>query len=39
MLDPGIDLLQKPYTPLALIRRVQEVLGTAARARTGAAHS
>jgi len=39
MLDPGIELLQKPYTPLALIRRVQEVLGTAGRARTGAAHS
>jgi CheY-like chemotaxis protein len=39
MLDPGIDLLQKPYTPLALIRRVQEVLGTSTRARTGAAHS
>jgi two-component system cell cycle sensor histidine kinase/response regulator CckA len=39
MLDPGIELLQKPYTPLALIRRVQEVLGTATRARTGAAHS
>ena len=36
MLDPGIDLLQKPYTPLALIRRVQEVLGTTSRARTGA---
>jgi two-component system cell cycle sensor histidine kinase/response regulator CckA len=39
MLDPGIELLQKPYTPLALIRRVQEVLGTATRARTGAARS
>jgi two-component system, cell cycle sensor histidine kinase and response regulator CckA len=36
MLDPGIDLLQKPYTPLALIRRVQEVLGSTTRARTGA---
>ncbi len=38
MLDPGIELLQKPYTPLALIRRVQEVLGVS-RARTGAARS
>jgi len=38
MLDPGIELLQKPYTPLALIRRVQDVLGTS-RARTGVAHS
>jgi two-component system cell cycle sensor histidine kinase/response regulator CckA len=39
MLDPGIDLLQKPYTPMALIRRVQDVLGTTSRARTGAART
>jgi two-component system cell cycle sensor histidine kinase/response regulator CckA len=38
MLDPDIELLQKPYTPIALIRRVQEVLGTAA-SRTRAARS
>jgi two-component system cell cycle sensor histidine kinase/response regulator CckA len=37
MLDPDIELLQKPYTPIALIRRVQEVLGRSTRAR--AAHS
>ncbi len=33
MLDPDIELLQKPYTPLALIRRVQEVLARTNRAR------
>jgi PAS domain S-box-containing protein len=26
VLEPGVELLQKPYTTLALIRRVQEVL-------------
>jgi two-component system, cell cycle sensor histidine kinase and response regulator CckA len=39
MLDPGIDLLQKPYTPMALIRRVQDVLGTTTRVRSSAGRS
>ena len=36
VLEPGVELLQKPYTPLALIRRVQEVLqGRAMKAGIG----
>jgi PAS domain S-box-containing protein len=36
VLEPGVEMLQKPYTPLALIRRVQEVLHGRTPLRAGA---
>jgi two-component system cell cycle sensor histidine kinase/response regulator CckA len=36
VLEPGVEMLQKPYTPLALIRRVQEVLPGRTPLRAGA---